>query len=249
MCNKNKVSEKYDDNLKIYLSDINNYELLTKEEEKELFIKYKNGDMNAKDKLIKHNLRLVVYCVKSYYSNSRDTLDLIQEGNIGLIMAIDDFDLSYNVRFSTYAIPKIRSKISFAMANKSKIIKLPHYLYVSSVKLIKLKEELEIKLNREVSIEELASNTNMSKEEVNEILNLPFSVLSLDSIVLNQEGEFERKLTFIDSKKDEENPFESIENKLSCIELKDLIKNLDLQEKDKEIVLYRYGFTIKLNNI
>ena len=239
-----KMSElkSYDNNLDIYLNDIKDYEVLSKEEEKDLFIRYKKGDMKAKELLIKHNLRLVISCIGKSNLNSSTYLDLIQEGNMALIKAIESFDLSYDVRFSTYAYHKIISKVSKAKMTKSKLIKIPYHVCAAYYKLIKEKDLLEKRLNRNVTVEELASNLNISKEKIEELLYLPDASLSLDDFIIENETSFEKGLTFMEAKADDEDIIMNLEESSLRKELYNLICGLDYSKRDIEIILYRYGF-------
>ena len=239
-----KMSElkSYDNNLDIYLNDIKDYEVLSKEEEKDLFIRYKKGDMKAKELLIKHNLRLVISCVGKNNLSSSTCLDLIQEGNIALIKAIESFDLSYDVRFSTYAYHKIISKVSKTKMTKSKLIKIPYRVNIAYHKLIKEKDLLEKKLNRNVTVEDLAFNLNIPKEKIEELLYLPRTSLSLDDFIIENETSFERGLTFVEVKADDENAIMNLEESGLREELYNLICRLDCSKRDIEIILYRYGF-------
>lgn len=237
-----KELKNYDNNIEIYLSEISRYKVLSSEEEKELFIRYKNGDMNAKELLIKHNLRLTVSCVKGIHALGLDYLDLVQEGNIGLIKAIEDFDLSYNVRFSTYAYPKIKSRISKAIYLKNKLIKLPYALYKKYVKLNNEKEKLEKNLNRKVTNEELSFSCNIPLNEIEYIFSLPMASCSLDEYVIKEEESFSRKLTFFEIKDNKDNFINNMEEDNLNNILYNLINDLPLPARDKQIVLYRYGF-------
>jgi RNA polymerase primary sigma factor len=167
--------------LNLYLSRIRNDRLLTAEEEKLLSRRILQGDTWAREKLIKANLRLVVRIARGYLTPDMELLDLIQEGNVGLIKAAEKFDFSKNVRFSTYASFWIKQSIARALSNKSRLIKLPHRKEESLRKISKATQKLSKVMGRMPEIEELADETLLREEEIKKLLRLPDRILSIDA--------------------------------------------------------------------
>jgi len=147
----------YDDAIKHYLREIQKTTLLTAEEEKELAARIDDGDKSARDKMIECNLRLVVKIAKRYINRGLPFLDLIEEGNLGLIKAVERFKLSKECRFSTYATWWIRQSIERALVNQSRTIRLPVHVSDDINRMLKVTRELIHKLNREPTIKEVAT--------------------------------------------------------------------------------------------
>jgi RNA polymerase primary sigma factor len=167
--------------LNTYLYQISNDKLLTAEEEKRLSKRILNGDTNARKILINSNLRLVVKIAKGYLSHDMELLDLIQEGNVGLIKAAEKFDFKKNVRFSTYASFWIRQSIARAISNKSRMIRFPHRKEERLRKITKAQQRLVRDLGRDPDVEEIAEETSLEETEVKSILTLPDKVVSFES--------------------------------------------------------------------
>ena len=153
---KAAVVEHFDDAIKLYLREIQKTKLLTADEEKELAAKIDLGDMAARDRMIVSNLRLVVKIAKRYINRGLPFLDLIEEGNMGLIKAVERFKLSKECRFSTYATWWIRQSIERALVNQSRTIRLPVHVSDDINKMLRVTRELVQKLNREPSLVEVA---------------------------------------------------------------------------------------------
>ena len=147
----------YDDAIKHYLREIQKTTLLTADEEKELAARIDDGDKSARDKMIECNLRLVVKIAKRYINRGLPFLDLIEEGNLGLIKAVERFKLSKECRFSTYATWWIRQSIERALVNQSRTIRLPVHVSDDINRMLKVTRELIHKLNREPTIKEVAT--------------------------------------------------------------------------------------------
>lgn len=167
--------------LNLYLSKIRSDRLLTADEEKLLSKRILEGDTRAREKLIRANLRLVVRIARGYLTSDMELLDLIQEGNVGLIKAAEKFDFSKNVRFSTYASFWIKQSIARALSNKSRLIKLPHRKEESLRKISKASQRLSKVIGRIPEVEELAEETLLKEEEIKKILRLPDRILSIDA--------------------------------------------------------------------
>ena len=175
------------DTIKYYFDDLKNDKLLSREEEIDLAKKIEAGDKTAVTTMIRSNLRLVIKIAKIYITNEWQLEDLIQEGNIGLMRAIEKFDYTKEVRFATYASWWIKQSIIRSLSNKRRAIRLPHRKE-ESVRLVKkMTSELFQKLNRSPSIKELASEMNYSETKIKSILSMGESIASLDAEI-NEDG-------------------------------------------------------------
>jgi RNA polymerase primary sigma factor len=163
---KATVIEHYDDAVKLYLRDIQKLKLLTRDEEKELAARIDLGDKAARDRMIVTNLRLVVKMAKRYMNRGLPFLDLIEEGNLGLIKAVDRFKLSKECRFSTYASWWIRQSMERALENQSRTIRLPVHVSDQIGKMIRASRELMRKLNREPTDREVADCLELEVSQV-----------------------------------------------------------------------------------
>lgn len=231
-----KDEPRSESNLTAYLYQLKNDKLLTADEEKTLSKKILQGDDQARETLINSNLRLVVKIAKGYISHEMDLLDLIQEGNLGLIKAADKFDFKKNVRFSTYASFWIKQSIARALSNKSRLIRLPHRKEEKLRKVTRAQQKLSKDFGRTADDSELSSETKIDQDEIRTILNLPDKVLSIESSS-NNDDSFSLKNTVEDPKY---NPDYIVMRNY----LKDKTKEmLDiLTEKEKKVLLYRYSF-------
>ncbi len=158
-----------DDSVKMYLKDIGRVPLLTPEEELEIAQKMVEGDVDAKNKLINANLRLVVSIAKRYVGRGMQFLDLIQEGNLGLMKAVDKFDYTKGFKFSTYATWWIRQAITRAIADQARTIRIPVHMVETINKLTKVSRLLLQQLGREPTTAEIAEAMNITEERVIEI--------------------------------------------------------------------------------
>jgi RNA polymerase primary sigma factor len=169
-----------DDPVHLYLKEIGNYPLLTIEEEVELAKRIQEGDETAKQLLAESNLRLVVSIAKRYIGRGLSFLDLIQEGNMGLIKAVEKFDYSKGFKFSTYATWWIRQSITRSIADQSRTIRIPVHMSEIINKTYRLSRNLLQELGREPTEQELADAMNMSIEKVREVLKISSDPISLD---------------------------------------------------------------------
>lgn len=171
------------DLISLYLEDIRKYSILSKEEEFELLKRAKEGDKEAKDKLILSNLRLVVNIAKSYANKGLSLIDLISEGNFGLIYAIEKFDISKGFRFSTYAVWWIKQSISKAIICKGRGIRIPSYKYDLLNKVNKyVTSRVKVEGNYP-SVEEIAQDLEIDKEKVEEIMMVFQDPMSLSASI------------------------------------------------------------------
>ena len=176
-----------EDPVRMYLKEIGKVPLLTAEEEIELANRMEEGDEEAKKKLAEANLRLVVSIAKRYVGRGMLFLDLIQEGNLGLIKAVEKFDYRKGYKFSTYATWWIRQAITRAIADQARTIQIPVHMVETINKLIRVSRQLLQELGREPTAEEIAEEMNMSEERVREILKISQEPVSLETPIGEEE--------------------------------------------------------------
>ena len=234
---KGKIYTKDTDALTMYLRDISAYPVLTYQEQSELAKKTKEGDLNARDKLIKSNLRLVVSLAKKYVGCGIDYLELIQEGNVGLLKAVDKFDYSKGFRFSTYATFWIRQAIISAINEKYRLIKLPHEVLDKISKIVKAENELKITLGREPTSEEISKKLNniVSPERVEELKIVNMKPVSLDASI-NEDVSF---LDLLFDKDTNNSPDAFVENNIMMERVMNHISALS--DRDKILIEMRFG--------
>ena len=181
------------DIVKLYLNEISRRKLLTLDEEIKLTKRIKDGDEEAKKIFIESNLRLVVSVARKHLNQGLSFLDLIQEGNIGLMKAVDKFDSSKGYRFSTYATWWIRQGITRAISNKSRNVRIPVYLHRRINKFNKAAKELEMKYGREAKIEEIANELKISVKYAQEIYQYKNDSISINLLVGDEKDIKEKK--------------------------------------------------------
>ena len=224
------------DSLKQYFKEVSSYPLLSFEEEQNLFSKYLNGDETARDRIIESNLRLVINVAKSYQNRGVSFLDLIQDGNIGLMEAVDKFDYTRGYKFSTYATWWIRQKILRGLYDSSRLIRIPVHVHEEIAKFLKVKSKFQDELLREPTDLELAKLLNISEERVQELRKISFDAISLNTKIDSDKEETLE--TFIASDEDVE---QTVLDKFKRKELKDFIFNSDLSQREKMIISLRFG--------
>jgi len=226
------------DAVQFYLKEIGKTPLLTKEEEKELAKRSSQGDEIARQKLMKANLRLVVSIAKKYINRSPNLslLDLIQEGNVGLSKAVEKFDYRKGFKFSTYATWWIKQAITRALADQSRVIRIPVHMIETMTKYSKVKRELAQQLGREPLAEEIAKEMNIDLEKIRQIERISQETLSIESPVGDDEDSI-----LADFIKDEKTatPAEQAARALLKDILQDIMK--DLTEREKAIISMRFG--------
>ena len=176
-----------DDPVKVYLKEIGRVPLLTPEEEIELAIRISEGDVNAKKRLSEANLRLVVSIAKRYLGRGMHFLDLIQEGNLGLIKAVEKFDYTKGFKFSTYATWWIRQAITRAIADQARTIRIPVHMVETINKVKKVSSQLLHENGHEPSAEEIAEELNMPVDKVREIMRVAQEPVSLETPIGEEE--------------------------------------------------------------
>ncbi|ABB31655.1 RNA polymerase, sigma 70 subunit, RpoD subfamily [Geobacter metallireducens RCH3] len=172
--------EHFDDAIKLYLREIQRTTLLTADEEKVLASRIAKGDKAARDKMIESNLRLVVKIAKRYINRGLPFLDLIEEGNMGLIKAVERFKLSKECRFSTYATWWIRQSIERALVNQSRTIRLPVHVSDDINKMLKITRELVNRFNREPTVKEVATEMNVNSAYIRRLMVLLKKTYSIE---------------------------------------------------------------------
>ena len=174
-------SAKVNDPVRMYLKEIGVVPLLSNEEEKELAIAVENGDLEAKQRLAEANLRLVVSIAKRYVGRGMQFLDLIQEGNMGLMKAVDKFDYSKGLKFSTYATWWIRQAITRAIADQARTIRIPVHMVETINKLVREQRNLLQELGQDPTPEQIAERMDMTPDKVREILKIAQEPVSLET--------------------------------------------------------------------
>jgi RNA polymerase primary sigma factor len=181
-------------NIDLYYFDISQIELLSREQEQELAYRVKEGDLEARQEMIEANLRLVVSIAKRYIGRGLDFLDLIQEGNIGLFRAIDQFDPDRGNRLSTFAVWGIRQAITQALKTKARAVRLPERNIAAGVKLWKASSDLSQELGREPTAREIALSLGIGVKAVEQMIIQGQNIASLDTTVSRGDGKDEATL-------------------------------------------------------
>lgn len=225
-----------DDPVKIYLKEIGRVPLLTPEEEIELAQRMQNGDESAKKRLAEANLRLVVSIAKRYGGRGMSFLDLIQEGNLGLIKAVDKFDYTKGFKFSTYATWWIRQSITRAIADQARTIRIPVHMVETITKVKKVSSQLLHQNGRDPSAEEIAEALDMSVERVREIMRIAQDPVSLETPIGEEED------SHLGDFIPDENAPEPTEA-ASQVLLKELINQVlgTLTEREEKVLRLRFG--------
>ena len=224
------------DPVRMYLKEIGQIKLLSMEEELELADRILEGDEQAKSILAEANLRLVVSIAKRYVGRGMLFLDLIQEGNIGLMKAVDKFDVTKGYKFSTYATWWIRQAITRAIADQARTIRVPVHMVETINKLARIQRQMTLELNREPSEEELAAKMNISVDKIREIYKISQEPVSLETPIGEEDDSH-----LGDFIKDERNvsPEEYATNEM----LKDAISDVleTLTEREEKVIRLRFG--------
>lgn len=226
-----------DDSVRLYLREIGKIPLLSPEEELALAQKVKAGDKKAKDKMAEANMRLVVSIAKRYSGRGLDFLDLIQEGNTGLLRAVEKFDPDKGFKFSTYATWWIRQAITRAIADQARTIRIPVHMVETINKLLRTQRRLTQELNREPTIEELAAEMEMEPEKIEYVMKIKQDITSLDANVRDDDDDS----VLGDFIEDEE--AQSPEEVATVQLLKEQVKDMlgVLTEREQKILKMRFG--------
>ncbi|MFP4376460.1 MAG: RNA polymerase sigma factor RpoD/SigA [Spirochaetales bacterium] len=223
--------------LSIYLKEINKVPLLTREEETYYATRAQEGSEAAKHKLVQANLRFVVNVSKKYQNQGLPLSDLISEGNIGLLNAIERFDVTKGYHFISYAVWWIRQAILKAICEKSRMIRLPLNRANELVQIEKVRKEIQGRIGEEAEIKKVAETLNMNKEHVTDLINISRELISLETPVYNEKdssilGDFVEDDGY-------QSPDSQVVEKALKDDINDVLKTLT--DKESEIVQFRFG--------
>ena len=233
------VDQFSDDSVRLYLREIGKIPLLSNEEEVDLAYRIVKGEKKAKDKMVEANMRLVVSIAKRYSGRGLDFLDLIQEGNTGLLRAVEKFDPDKGFKFSTYATWWIRQAITRAMADQTRTIRIPVHMVETINKVLRATRKLTNELNREPTVEEIAKEMGMEPEKIDYVMKIKQDIASLDATV-GRDGDDEDSVLgdFI-----EDEGRVSPEDAAAAQMLKEQIAEIlsSLSEREQKVVKLRFG--------
>ena len=224
------------DPIREYLKEIGSIALLTPEEESDLARRKSEGDVEAGRKLVEANLRLVVSIAKRYTGRGMSFLDLVQEGNLGLMKAVEKFDYAKGYRLSTYATWWVKQSITRSLADQSRTIRLPVHMVEAVNKIRRAQRSLSVKLGREPSMEEVAEEVNMSEKRVTELIQASGDTVSLETPVGDEEGSNLGDFVADDTNASTEDKAESF---LLREEIDSMLQGLNPRERD--VIILRFG--------
>ena len=225
-----------EDPVRMYLKEIGTVPLLTAEEEYALAMKKQEGDEYAKQRLIEANLRLVVSIAKRYTGRGMSFLDLVQEGNLGLIKGVEKFDPEKGFNLSTYATWWIRQSVTRALADQARTIRVPVHMVETINKMSKMQRKLTLELGYEPSVKELAEHLDMTEEKVQEIMQIAREPASLETPIGEEDdsnlGDFVADANVL-----------SPEGNVESVMLREHIDSLldDLKERERQVIVLRFG--------
>ena len=233
------VDQFSDDSVRLYLREIGKIPLLSNEEEVDLAYRIVKGEKKAKDKMVEANMRLVVSIAKRYSGRGLDFLDLIQEGNTGLLRAVEKFDPDKGFKFSTYATWWIRQAITRAIADQARTIRIPVHMVETINKVLRATRKLTNELNREPTVEEIAKEMGLEPEKIDYVMKIKQDIASLDATV-GRDGDDEDSVLgdFI-----EDEGRVSPEDAAAAQMLKEQIAEIlsSLSEREQKVVKLRFG--------
>ena len=224
------------DPIREYLKEIGSIPLLTPEEESDLARRKSEGDVEAGRRLVEANLRLVVSIAKRYTGRGMSFLDLVQEGNLGLMKAVEKFDYAKGYRLSTYATWWVKQSITRSLADQSRTIRLPVHMVEAVNKIRRAQRSLSVKLGREPSMEEVAEDVNMSEKRVTELIQASGDTVSLETPVGDEEGSNLGDFVADDTNASTEDKAESF---LLREEIDSMLQGLNPRERD--VIILRFG--------
>lgn len=224
------------DPIREYLKEIGSIPLLTQEQEQDLAKRKSEGDAEAGKKLVEANLRLVVSIAKRYTGRGMSFLDLVQEGNIGLMKAVEKFDYTKGYRLSTYATWWVKQSVTRALADQSRTIRLPVHMVEAVNRIRKAQRSLAVKLGREPSNEEIGKEVGMSEKRVTELMQSSGDTVSLETPVGDEDGS-----NLGDFVADDSNA--STEEKAESVFLREEIEQMlqGLNPREREVIILRFG--------
>jgi RNA polymerase primary sigma factor len=224
------------DCLRLYLRSIGSVELLTAEQEIDLAKRIERGDMAAKRHMVEANLRLVVSISKSYLGRGLSFLDLIQEGSLGLIRAVEKFDYRRGYKFSTYATWWIRQAVTRALADKSRTIRIPVHMVEKLNRVVHVERQLVQRLGREPEPDEIAAELEWSTQDVRDILRVSQMPISLEKPIGDEE---DSELGDFVADEMAESPFETASDQLQREDVRRVL--MALPRREREVIVLRYG--------
>jgi RNA polymerase primary sigma factor len=233
----NYIDDIADDSVRLYLREIGKIPLLTSEQELALAQRVVAGEKKAKDQMAEANMRLVVSIAKRYVGRGLDLLDLIQEGNTGLLRAVEKFDPDRGFKFSTYATWWIRQAITRAIADQARTIRIPVHMVETINKLLRTQRRLTQELNREPTNEEIAAAMEMDVDKVEHIMKIKQDISSLDASV--RDDEEDSVLGDFIEDEDTKTPTESASEQLLKEQVKQILSTLT--EREQKILKLRFG--------
>ncbi len=225
-----------EDPVRMYLKEIGTVPLLTADEEYSLAMRKADGDEDAKQRLIEANLRLVVSIAKRYTGRGMSFLDLVQEGNLGLIKGVEKFDPEKGFKLSTYATWWIRQSVTRALADQARTIRVPVHMVETINKMSKMQRKLTLELGYEPSVKELAEHLDMTEEKVQEIMQIAREPASLETPIGEEDdsnlGDFVADSNVV-----------SPEGNVESVMLREHIDTLlgDLKERERQVIVLRFG--------
>ena len=225
-----------EDRVRMYLKEIGTVPLLTADEELELAQRKADGDESAKERLIEANLRLVVSIAKRYTGRGMSFLDLVQEGNLGLIKGVEKFDYTKGYKLSTYATWWIRQSVTRALADQARTIRVPVHMVETINKMSKMQRKLTLELGYEPSVTELAEALDMSEDKVMEIMQIAREPASLETPIGEEDdsnlGDFVADSNVV-----------TPEGNVESVMLREHIDALlgDLKERERQVIVLRFG--------
>ena len=225
-----------EDPVRMYLKEIGTVSLLSAEEEYALAIRKQQGDKAAKQRLIEANLRLVVSIAKRYTGRGMSFLDLVQEGNLGLIKGVEKFDPEKGFKLSTYATWWIRQSVTRALADQARTIRVPVHMVETINKMSKMQRKLTLELGYEPSVKELAEHLDMSEDKVQEIMQIAREPASLETPIGEEDdsnlGDFVADANVL-----------TPESNIEAVMLREHIDSLlgDLKERERQVIVLRFG--------
>lgn len=221
----------------IYLEEINRISLLTRDEEIKLATEVKNGSSNAKHKLIKANLRFVVNVAKKYQNQGLSLEDLINEGNLGLITAVDKYDVDRGYHFISYAVWWIKQSILKAISEKSRMIRLPLNRANELLQIEKAKRQIERNKGGDADIDEIADFLTMEKEHVIDVLNASKTIASLEAPLSSDKDA--NSITELMEDSENDSPEQTTINSALQESITEALSTLD--DREAQIIKYRFG--------
>ncbi|MGD1821172.1 MAG: sigma-70 family RNA polymerase sigma factor [Pleomorphochaeta sp.] len=240
MLNNNEINNDDSSVLSMYMKELNKLPLISHEEEVELFKKIKKGDLRARNKVIESNLRFVVKIAKKYQNQGLPLDDLINEGNIGLMTALDKFDVDKGYHFISYAVWWIRQSIMKAINEKSRAVRLPLNRSNELLQIQKAQKTLMHLNGEEPSIETLAEETHLDVKVVKTLVSVSKDMVSLDAPVF-KDNETSSIADYIES--DIDSPDKQVMSDLLIDDINEALNQLS--EKEKDIIEYRFGLNNK----